>query len=198
MQGNEFEILGANDGDITVDKLVSNQMDSVYFPVTTKEFAAKITYRNLGEEEFNVDDLQVTTMLLNHPGRCLGYKIQYKNKSFCYVTDNELISKDAPHYDQLEVDRLIKFISNANVLIIDATYTDEEYAKKTGWGHSSISQVVDLADKAKVRLLCLFHHDPDQTDDDIDAKLNFAKSLLKERNSRTICIAPHEGDELSI
>ncbi len=42
MQGNEFEVLGANDGDITVDKLISNQMDSVYFPVTTKEFAATI------------------------------------------------------------------------------------------------------------------------------------------------------------
>jgi phosphoribosyl 1,2-cyclic phosphodiesterase/ActR/RegA family two-component response regulator len=198
MQGNEVEILGANDGDITVDKLISNQMDSVYFPITTKEFAAKITYRNLGEEEFDIDELRIKTILLNHPGKCLGYSVQYQNKLFCYITDLELIHKDEPHYEQVEVDRLIQFISEANVLIIDSTYTEEEYQKKTGWGHSSIDRVIDIADKAKVKLVCLYHHDPDQTDDDIDNKLKQARLLLQERKSRTVCIAPREGDILSI
>jgi phosphoribosyl 1,2-cyclic phosphodiesterase/ActR/RegA family two-component response regulator len=198
MKGNEFEILGTNDNDLTIDKIVAGLMDSVYFPVTIKEFAANITYRNLVEEEFDVGDLHIKTILLNHPGRCLGFRVQYKNKSVCYITDNELCLENSPFYNQSEVDRLIDLVSNTNLLIMDTTYSDEEYAKKAGWGHSPVSRVIDIADKAKVQLLCLHHHDPDQTDDDIDLKLKQAQSLLKERHSSTRCIAAHEGDEISI
>jgi ribonuclease BN (tRNA processing enzyme) len=65
-------------------------------------------------------------------------------------------------------------------------------------GHSPISSVVDVADRAKVKLLCLHHHDPDQDDNDIDNKLVTATELLQEKNSSTICIVPHEGDEIII
>ncbi len=198
MQGNEFEILGTNDNDLTIDKIIAGLMDNVYFPVTTKEFAAKITFRNLVEQEFDIDDIHIKTMLLNHPGRCLGFRVQYKNKSICYITDNELNLKNSPYFNQAEEDRLIDLISNTNLLIIDTTYTDEEYAKKAGWGHSSVSRVIDIADQAKVQLVCLHHHDPDQTDDDIDLKLKQAQSLLEQRHSSTRCIAAHEGDEISI
>lgn len=198
MQGNEFEIIGPNDGDKSIESIISGQMDSVYFPVTTKEFAAKISFRDVGEEEFDIDELHVKTILLNHPGKCLGYRVQYKNKSFCYITDNELNQEDSQHFNQNDVDRLIEFISNANILIIDSTYTDEEYAKKTGWGHSPISRVIDVADKARVKLLCLHHHDPDQSDDDIDRKLQQARELLEQRHSATKCIAPREGEEILI
>ena len=137
-------------------------------------------------------------MLLNHPGKCLGYRVQYKQKVFCYVTDNELYLDDSPKYNQADVDRLVSFIQDVDVLVIDSTYTDEEYAKKIGWGHSCISRVIDIADKAKVKLLCLFHHDPAQFDDDIDEKLKQANVLLKERHSTTQCIAPKEGDKIEI
>jgi hypothetical protein len=33
-----------------------------------------------------------------------------------------------------------------------------------------VGEVVRLAHEAGVKELCLFHHDPDQTDDDIDLK----------------------------
>jgi len=198
MKGNEFEILGVNENDLTIEKIISTLMDSVYFPVTTKEFAAKIAFRNLSEEEFDIGELHVSTLLLNHPGRCLGYRVQYKNKSFCYITDNELCFENSPHYDQAFIDRLINFISSTNVLVIDSTYTDKEYAKKEGWGHSPLSRVIEIANKAKVKLLCLHHHDPDQTDDDIDMKLKQARALLNERGSNIICIAPCEGDEIII
>jgi ribonuclease BN (tRNA processing enzyme) len=114
------------------------------------------------------------------------------------MTDNELFLENSPHYDKSQVDRLINFVNQADVLIMDTTYTDEAYQNKVEWGHSCVSRVVDVADKAKVKLLCLFHHDPDQTDEDIDAKVEFARSLLKSRNSATQCIAPSEGEKLEI
>jgi ribonuclease BN (tRNA processing enzyme) len=82
--------------------------------------------------------------------------------------------------------------------VIDATYTDEEYLKKIGWGHSAVSRVVDVADKANVKQLCLFHHDPDQFDSEIAAKLKFAKNLLKERGSKVVCVASVEGTTITI
>jgi len=193
MQGNVFEIFGPRHGDITVHELISAQMDGVYFPITIQEFASSVTFTDLHEETLDFDGISVSTMLLHHPGQCLGYRIDYKGRSVCYITDNELyLEDDDEHYDGFYVKRLAKFIEGADALITDTTYTDEEYAAKVGWGHSCISRVVDLADKAKVKTLYLFHHDPDQNDDAIDAKLATARRLLDERGSDVVCEAPHE------
>lgn len=197
MKGNEFEIFGPSHGEFGIDKLVSGQMDSVYFPITIKEFSAALTFHTLTEEEIIIDDFHVQTLLLNHPGRCLGYRLNYKNKSFCYVTDNELYSDGSTHGNVFEEERLVQFVKDADMLIMDTTY-DEEYFKKVGWGHSSVERVVDVAHKANVKLLCLFHHDPDQFDEDIDLKLKHAQDLLKQRGSSTVCIAPHEGQQIII
>ena len=89
-------------------------------------------------------------------------------------------------------------IEGTDILITDSTYTDAEYTSKMGWGHSCISQVVAMADDAKVKSLYLFHHDPDQSDDDIDAKLETAQNLLAERKSETRCLAPSEGQSFKI
>ena len=198
MSGNEFEVIGTGQDDKNIEALISSQMDSVHLPFTIKQFAAQLTFKDINEEEFFIGDVGVRTMLLNHPGKCLGYRMEYKNKSFCYITDNELYLENNPHYNHFELERLIQFIKDTDVLVMDATYTDEQYLQKTDWGHSCISQVVDVADKAGVKLLCLYHHDPDQDDKDIDLKLQSAKSLLKARDSRTVCIAPREGEKIVI
>jgi len=72
MQGNSFEICGASHGDITTRGLISAQMDGVYFPITTREFAADVQYRDLAEGEYDIGGVPVRTMLLSHPGNCLG------------------------------------------------------------------------------------------------------------------------------
>lgn len=198
IQGNDFEIFGADHHSTTLERLISEQMDSVYFPVTLREFAAKVTFHSISEEEFNIGNIHIQTMLLNHPGRCLGYRITYNNKVFCYCTDHELYSEDSPSFNEFNHNRFIQFISKADVLILDSTYTDQQYEKKVHWGHSSISRAVEVADAGQVGLLCLYHHDPDQTDDDIDKKVAQANELLKARQSKVTCIAPSEGDVLKL
>lgn len=198
MKGNEFEFLGSAVGDMSIEQIISGQMDSIYFPITVKEFAAKISYRDLGEETFNIDDVKIQTLTLNHPGKCLGFRVEYQHKVFCYVTDHEFYLKDLPYYNQFDVDRVVQFIQDADVLVIDATYTDAEYAAKIGWGHSAVSRVAEIAHQAKVKLLCLYHHDPDQTDKDIDYKVQEANDLLQACQSSTRCIAPKEGDKIII
>jgi CheY-like chemotaxis protein/ribonuclease BN (tRNA processing enzyme) len=196
--GNEFEIFGASHGHVTMRELISAQMDGVYFPIRIKEFAARTYFRDLREEEFMVNDVKVKTMLLSHPGTCLGYRLEYKERSVCYITDNELFPEGSPSYNKNYWEKLTEFIHGTNILITDTTYTDEEYEQKVGWGHSSISQVVKLAHDAQVKELHLYHHDPDQFDEDIDRKLNIAQSMLKEMNSSTVCIAPTEHQSIKI
>lgn len=199
MKGNKFEIFGANQRDMSFEQVIADQMDSVYFPVTMKEFTSQVIFHPLtAAEKIQFGEVTIKTMFLNHPGSCLGFKLEYKGKIFCYITDNELYLEDAPAYNPYEVERLIDFIQNADLAIIDSTYSDEMYLKKVGWGHSSVSRVVDIADKAHVKLLCLFHHDPDDTDVFIDQKLKQAHTLLKAKGSETKCIAPKEGEKIII
>jgi ribonuclease BN (tRNA processing enzyme) len=96
------------------------------------------------------------------------------------------------------VKQLVEFVKGTDALITDTTYQNEEYENKIGWGHSAVGQVVDLADRAEVKHLYLFHHDLDQTDDDIDAKLETAQSMLEKRKSATRCVAPKEKDLFKI
>ena len=197
-QGNEIEVLGANQGDITMRQIVSAQMEGVYFPITLSEFASRVYFHDLEEQTLTVDDITVKTKLLSHPGKCLGYRIEYNGRSVCYITDNEMFVETSDYYDAHYEKRLAEFIGGADALITDTTYTDEEYATKEGWGHSCVSKVVNLADTAGVKTLYLFHHDPDQMDDDIDAKFETAAAMLKKRNSKTKCLAPHEGQAFKI
>jgi len=196
--GNEFEICGPSHGDITMRELISSQMDGVYFPIRIKEFAARVYFRDLKEQEFEIDQIKIKTLLLSHPGYCLGYRLEYKDKVICYVTDNELFPKISPHYNLNYFEKLSQFINSADYLITDSTYTDKEYKSKSNWGHSSLSQVIELVDHSKVKRLLLYHHDPDQTDQDIDDKFTTAKDMLKELNSKTICIAPKEKQHFII
>lgn len=198
IQGNDFEVCGPSHGDIDMEKLISDQMDGVYFPINIKEFSARVRFRDLREETLELDGIQVQTMLLNHPGYCLGYRVEYHGKVICYITDNELYPRDSEFYNDNYVSRLLKFCKNADVLVTDTCYMDEEYERKVNWGHSAPKQVCDLAHRAGVKKLFLFHHDPAHHDDKIDEKLQQASQHLAQMESSTQVIAPREGETFEI
>jgi phosphoribosyl 1,2-cyclic phosphodiesterase len=198
VQGNQFEICGPAHGDIGVRELVSEQMNGVFFPVTVHEFAASISYRDLTQGDFDIGGVKVRTMLLSHPGNCLGYRLEHGGRSFCYITDNELFPPDSEFYCAEYVERLADFVRAADVLITDCTYLDEEYPRKTRWGHSTPSQVADLAERAQPKTLYLFHHDPDQSDAAVDAKLAQVRERLMANGSVTQVIAPEQLAEFEV
>jgi CheY-like chemotaxis protein/phosphoribosyl 1,2-cyclic phosphodiesterase len=192
--GNKFEILGCSHQGLSMERMLSAQMDGVYFPVTMQEFAADVRYRDLSEGTCTVDGLEVATLLLKHPGHCLGYRVNCNGNAVCYVSDNELYPRDSKFYDEDFHGRLVNFIRGARYVIADSTYRDEEYAPKMHWGHSPVSEVAAVAHEAGVQTLCLYHHDPDQRDAQIDAKLETARRKLDALGSATQVIAPAEGD----
>ncbi|MGI8430778.1 MAG: hypothetical protein ACR2MW_00590 [Chthoniobacterales bacterium] len=92
--------------------------------------------------------------------------------------------------------KLVQFLRKVDVLVIDAQYTDEEYEKKTGWGHGSLSSVVSLALDANVRKLFLFHHDPEHDDNKLDEIVEAARTLVLESGKAVEVDAAREGTEV--
>ena len=191
--GNEFEVMGAAQGSRSIADLISAQMDDVYFPVMLKDMGSRITFRDLAEETFSIDDdITIKTMLLSHPGNCLGYRVEHEGGVFCYITDNEIYPEGNPFHNPGYEEKLAAFISGADIVAMDTTYFDEDYPSKVNWGHSAVNEVVEMAHRAQINTLHLFHHDPDQTDDDIDRKLMVAKQKLDALGSSTEVLAPAE------
>ena len=194
--GNNVEICGPVNPDISVERMIYEQMSSIYFPITVNELGASITYKDLLQGNYNFDGVEVSTMLLRHPGNCLGYRLTYNGRSICYVTDNELFPEHLDLYSGEYTEQLVEFVRGADILVTDSTYTDEEYQRHIGWGHSSISEVAKLARDGLVKRLCLFHHDPGQSDYDIDRKLKKVESILKDEDIEVL--APAEGFKIKI
>jgi phosphoribosyl 1,2-cyclic phosphodiesterase len=126
-------------------------------------FRASLTFRDFspGDALILHPGLRVTTLLLNHPGNAVGYRIEWQGSSVCYVTDTE--------HPKQRLDRnLAGFAAGTDILIYDANFTDDEYQSRIGWGHSTWQVSADLADAAKVGKLVLFHHDPNHDDATMD------------------------------
>ena len=97
------------------------------------------------------------TAPLNHPNGATGYRIEHGGKSICYITDTE--------HRLGELDKtIVELCRGADVMIYDSSYTDEEYARYRGWGHSTWQEGVRIADAANVGTLAIFHHDPSHSD----------------------------------
>ncbi|WP_208997047.1 MBL fold metallo-hydrolase [Roseibium denhamense] len=149
------------DGTELID-IVSRIMSPPIFPVAAKTLKA-VEFRSFtaGEQIPRDDDLVIKTTRLNHPGGACGYRFEYKGKAICIITDHE-------HGDP-EIDAALpEFVANADVMIYDAMFTDDEYEIYKGWGHSTWKKAVQLAKIANVKTPVLFHHDPRRTDDELD------------------------------
>ena len=182
-QGNQFTIAGPSSQKSGIEELVANQMEGLHFPITPREFGSQVLYKNLGEGQFQFGPATVETMLLCHPGNCLGYCVHFAGKKIAYVTDNELFPEESDMFSPAYLKRLTAFIGEADILITDSTYFDEEYPAKLGWGHSRLSAVCKLAASAKVRDFYLFHHDPDQDDAALERKLALAQEMCESLES---------------
>jgi len=200
-EGNEINILGMNTKETRLDKIISNQMESVYFPIRLRSLKAKIKFQILTEGQFNIGNAKIDTMYTNHPGMSMGYVITIGKTKIGYFTDNEIVpiplwSDDTSglKYQLNMTTKMLTLLNNADLLIHDAQYTMEEYKNRVGWGHSSIPEVVSLAMEAKVKRLALFHHDPDRFDDNMDILVANCKEVLNDYPLE--CFAAHEGMEI--
>jgi phosphoribosyl 1,2-cyclic phosphodiesterase len=142
-----------------VQKVISGQMSQPMFPVPLEFMGAKMEFEDFtaGDTFSPYPGTTVATAPLNHPNGATGYRIEHMGKSLCYVTDTEhVIGKP----DQT----ILGLIEGADLVIYDSTYTDKEFPKRIGWGHSTWEEGVRLCKAANAKSLAIFHHDPDHED----------------------------------
>lgn len=155
-----MDILGGHlQGVACISEALSTCMESPLFPVPLNTMRADLRFSWIepGDVLDIAPGVTVRTASLNHPGGAIGYRIECAGKSVCYVTDTE-------HVPGLPDANILRLIDGADLVIYDATYTDEEFEQRRGWGHSTWSEGVKLCREAGARSLCLFHHDPDHDD----------------------------------
>jgi len=201
IKGNEIVILGMDLQEARLDKIIFNQMESIYFPVKLQSLAAHIQFQILTDGSNVIEEVKVDTMYINHPGQAMGYVITFGKTKICYFTDNELVPTWVTNAFKLKYrtdmrEKALKLISGADLFIHDAQYTDEEYKTKVGWGHSSLTEVLRLAKEGRVKRLALFHHDPDHFDEQIDVLVANCKENLNGSCDSLECFAAQEGMEL--
>ena len=173
-----------------------DQMDGAHFPLTPDQVPSNFNFITEDPLEFLAKNgFHMELVPMNHPGGAFGYKIKFDDTVICYFTDNEI---DPPYPKSIELNELTKQCKNADVLIHDAQYTEDDMPFKHGWGHSLISQVTDLGKTANVKNLVYFHHDPDRTDDELDTQLEKASKTLKENGSTVKPYFAYEGLKLTL
>ncbi len=173
-----------------------DQMDGAHFPITPDQVPSNFNFVTENPLEFlESNGFHMELVPMNHPGKAFGYKIKIDDKIICYFTDNEI---DPPYEKSIELDVLTEKCRNADILIHDAQYIEADMPLKHGWGHSLISQVTKLGESAEVKNLVYYHHDPERSDDDIDAELEIALKMLKENGSSVRPHFAYEGLKLSI
>ncbi|TIT79041.1 MAG: MBL fold metallo-hydrolase, partial [Mesorhizobium sp.] len=82
---------------------------------------------------------------------------------------------DTEHEPDLLDQTVLGLIEDADLVIYDCTYTEEEMERRRGNGHSTWQEGVKLCETAGARGLALFHHDPSRTDDQLDEIEKMAK-----------------------
>ncbi len=174
------------------EDIMRTQVIPQYFPVSMDEFRSKKSFHNISENMFiyfnsgNPEpqigyinetesafaDLNIYNMKYYfHPkdGSYL-YRVEWQDKKLVFATDvEEYVGGDQ---------RLISFSKGADVLIHDAQYTEEQYKRFAGYGHSSVAMACDAAAQAEVKKLLLYHHDPNNSDDDLKALEQRARQLF--------------------
>ncbi|MDD8019337.1 MAG: response regulator [Bacteroidota bacterium] len=166
--------------------IFSGQLDADYFPVQLPDLPGTIEFRQLSESPTTVGSLKMYWEYVHHPGAAVGFKFSLNGKTIVYMTDNEFLKgyRGAPDAALLDAEilsrysNLLQFINDADVLISESQYTNEEYEKKIGWGHTMLSNGCLLCKLCNVKRWIVTHHDPMHTDDFLQEKLLLTRQIL--------------------
>jgi len=163
--------------------------DPIHFPVSFEQLPAR--FERIDEfGEHRIGCAVVRPVELNHPGGATGFRIDDADgTSVCYLTDNELA---------LPADDLARFAAGTDLMIHDAQYLRADMPAKHGWGHSVVDDVLVLARQAEVKRVALHHHDPDRSDDALDAIAEISAQWAAEHARDLATLVAREGLTLDL
>jgi phosphoribosyl 1,2-cyclic phosphodiesterase len=192
-----------------IEHVMAVQLQNSYFPVSEERMDASIAYETLGiGQPHHIGDTRIDNVVMNHPVINLGYRISCDGKSVFFTGDHEPFSNPHPagHPEHAALDREIArrqheidtAMAGVDALIVDCSYTVEEYPARQGWGHGTFDAALEMALRVGARALYCTHHEPTRSDDELEAVFAQALSRFQGRLGGLHVALAHEGLEVEL
>ena len=179
----------------TLRERVSRYLSPPLFPIGLSEAPAEATFEDVPREPWRLGSAVIEARTVEHRGPTLGYRIEDEGRVVVYLPDHE-------PYLTAALDDPSRWISGwslaagADLLFHDSQYTEDEYAHRLGWGHSSVVHAAAFARASEVRRLAMFHHDPMHSDRELEALYDQVAESL--RNVAEPPLIAREGLEITL
>jgi phosphoribosyl 1,2-cyclic phosphodiesterase len=165
IKGNRLNFYGFHDN---LEQVFIDQQEPPCFPVPLRFMQSDKQFTKLElEKTSEIAGFQIRGIEQNHPQISYGYSFEKDGKKIVYSTDSE--HKENSNEEGYP---FIEFFRNADLLIFDTQYSlmDAIHVKED-WGHSSNIIAVELAVRARVKHLCMYHSEHTYSDANIDKML---------------------------
>jgi phosphoribosyl 1,2-cyclic phosphodiesterase len=187
---NTLRILGFEGARQSLERVLTSQMETPYFPIGLRDMPGNIRIEELQTREVTLGSVHVSACTANHPGHCVGYRLQTPGGSLAFFPDHETLLRAR------NAKAITAFLRGVDILIMDSQYDEEGYKAHRGWGHGCFSAVVEQAIKAEAKKLVLFHHDPATDDETVRHLEKTAQTQARAARSTLQVLAAREGLEL--
>ena len=191
----EVHIWGPASAAKTLRSRLSRYLSPPLFPVLIRDLPCKLILHEIENSTFEIGPFIIDSRYIIHPGPTVGFRIAGQHSVFTYIPDHEPALGVQGILGDTKWISGIDLALNADLLLHDAQYTDQEYKIKMGWGHSSMHDAIKFATFAKVKRLLLSHHDPFRSDSQLNSIFS---ELQKEINGSLKCELAVEGTEIEL
>lgn len=191
--GNRIHLYGPDRPDRPLKDLLADWMSGPFHPAPLHSLHASLEFGSVrAGDTLEFDGLTIRAAAVNHTTLCNAYRIECDGTAIGYATDtgrfngNVLLPAELRGSTDGEEDaavladmreQLIDLMRGCRLLIYDTMFDAAELADRPGWGHSSPQEALDICRAAEVGHLCMFHHNPDCSDVELDARLAQARAM---------------------
>lgn len=197
--GCRIEIYGLRRTQSSLRTTIANALSDPLLPMGLEDLRADLHFHEIHEGLcFSLGSVQVSTARANHPYRAMAYRIESDEGVLVFIPDtgpfHTVLFGDeriewtgvAPPCTYEELQELaemragiVELARDADWMLYDSQFTDEQYARFPHWGHSTAGQAREIAEEAGVRELLLFHHDPHRADAELDQIVSAQQALAR-------------------
>lgn len=142
-----------------------------YFPINWDDTPAQKRFIDASDKILHLGGVEVKAFPINHCYRSYGYRLDTGTSKVVYASDME---HGNPQFEPI----LFENSYAADLLVIDAHYTPEEYDSHRGWGHGTWLEAAKFSVRCAIRNLVLFHHHPDHSDSFLEKILSESKKIF--------------------
>ena len=133
-----------------------------YWPKVMKDLANVEVVEIKPDIPFEVGIFTITPFIASHPDATISFHVTDGEKNFVHLLDSEYDSESHQDFASHRV-----FFENADLVVFDACYMPDDYPKFTGWGHSTVRQGVEIANRWGVKLMMFSHFAQHYSDDEL-------------------------------